>query len=302
MIKAAEPARLSVLVATVGVSVLLIGACSSGSAAPGLRETIDGYEVIVNHDPISITLPMDGYLLRHRTDVSDQLDRAADAAIEICMATQGLDFDFPPRPQRTNSEPNLYRYGLISSENAATFGYQPPPEPPELRALQAFQAEDRTAAVSSALTACFRQVADELGYTDPVGDAGFQLAQELAFGTARAAMEDDAVQSAIAEWRLCMESRRAPTIAADPYLLLTAHVAEEGEEVSAGEIETAVTDVDCKIKTRLIETWALADARLQASAIASNRTELEAARAYQLRLIAQAAEALNEGPIIDLDP
>jgi hypothetical protein len=280
---------------------LIIAACSSGATVPGVHETIGEYEVIVSYDPISITLPMDRYLLRHRTDVNDQLDRAADAAIEECMTTRGLAFDFPPRPQRTNSEPNLYRYGLVSSEHAAAFGYQRPPEPPELVALQAFQAEERTTSVSSALTTCFRQVSDELGYNDPLGDAGFQLAQELAFGTAQVAMEGELVQNAIAEWRSCMESRRAPTTAADPYLLLTAYLAEEGGSVSTNEIETAVIDVECKIETRLIETWVLSEARLQVNAITENVTELEAARAYQLRLIAQAAEALNESPIIDLD-
>jgi hypothetical protein len=280
---------------------LAIAACSSGPTVSGLHETIGEYEVVVSFDPISITLPLDRYLLRQRTDVNDQLDRAADAAIEECMTTRGLTFDFPPRPQRTDSEPNLYRYGLVSSEHAATFGYQQPPEPPEMEALQAFQAEERTASVSSALTDCFLQVADELGYSDPIGDEAFQLAQELAFGMARLAMEEEDVQTAVAEWRSCMELRHAPTIAADPYLLLTAHVAETDGTVSSNEIETALIDVDCKIETRLIETWALSDARLQVDAIARHRTELEAARTYQLELIAEASKALDEPPIIDLD-
>ncbi|MET8826786.1 hypothetical protein ABZX40_09320 [Streptomyces sp. NPDC004610] len=290
------------------LAVALLG-CSSGSGPEerggGPAGTTDPSGTAAErHVSYTQRLPIARY--SYTADEDAAIENAQHILTQRCMRTFGIDYA-PPGREPTAPAPADRRYGLSSASEAERLGYHPDSGPlptgPDLPedALKVFYG-NRGAEIGSGgkimyegkeipENGCFGQAMDTLAdeYDDPAGAA---VARHISTSSYDESRSDPAVTAAFRKWSACM--RNAGFEYDSPMDPLNSP-AFQGEEISAEEKQTAVTDVECKEKTGLLDIWFKAETEIQNAGIKKDSKALEKLRTAHREKVDAARRIIEEG-------
>lgn len=295
--------RLAVLATAAALAAVACGSHSGPESLTVFEDSDDrfeavnaaGHSVVVDWTVPEIRLPLDQFVLMPNPHASDLVSVAADRLIEQCMADKGIDYDVPDRQIRGVESLHLRRYGPIEESVVRSYGYELPPSPEDIQAIEEFQRTTQPPEVDEALVGqisendagppvgdgCVFTWSSELADPDPDAGERFFQAQGLAVSSLESALLDPATQAALQRWRDCIADRGiAAGTSAHPLVI-------------EGGIDTAVADLECKRESDLVETWAAVEAVLQADIYADNAALFETAKAEQVDYITAAAASLG---------
>ncbi|MEU3648422.1 hypothetical protein AB0E59_33950 [Lentzea sp. NPDC034063] len=278
-------------------------------AAAGTITLVDRNEVAAAPPPVGevrpvhsgkdIVLPLDRY--QHSPADLTTIDRATAVLARKCLSGFGQTWappDPPPVPESTGSS----RYGLMDSDQASKSGYHPaesaprqpegrPAAPPE--AMMIYTGKGTTSIGGKRIPedGCLGQARRELEQGVP---AALQAAELIRIDQEmfEQAQRDDRVQRAMANWRKCMsESGYDYT----DVWAANNDIRWESETPLPVEIDTAKTDVTCRQRTGLVDTWLAVETAYQRQAIAERAERFDALdRGMKVRLD-NATEVLATG-------
>ncbi|MFD4668889.1 hypothetical protein ACFWNN_04090 [Lentzea sp. NPDC058450] len=238
-------------------------------------------EVRPVHSAMDISLPFDRY--QHSPADLTTIDRATAVLARRCLTGFGQTWappDPPPVPASTGSS----RYGLVDPGRAAKSGYHPADSAPQEKP------EDRPAPAPEAMMIYTgKGTASVGGKRIPEGGCLGQARREMERGVPEAipaaeligldqqmfeqAQQDDRVRQAMTAWRTCMaESGYDYT----DVWAANNDIRWEAETPSQVEIDTARTDVACRKRTKLVDTWLAVETAYQQRAIAERAARFDA--------------------------
>ncbi|SMC48600.1 hypothetical protein [Lentzea albidocapillata] len=245
-------------------------------------------EVRPVHSARDIALPLDHY--QHSPADLTTIDRATAVLARQCLNDFGQSWappDPPPVPASTGSS----RYGLVDHDQVSKSGYHPAESAPP-------QPEDRPEATPEAMMIYTGKGTTSIGGKRiPEGGCLGQARRELERGVPAAipaeelirldqemfeqAQRDDRVRQAMANWRKCM--------ADSGYNYTDVWAANndirwDSETPLQVEIDTAKTDVTCRQRTKLVDTWLAVETAYQRRAITERAAQFDALdRGMQVR-------------------
>jgi hypothetical protein len=255
-------------------------AASGESSAPPL-ETADG-----------LSLPIEQYLVR--TSASHVINLADLMLVRNCMAKYGFSYAVPTTTsvmQTDTDGANMSRrYGITDASVAAQWGYEEPPtqnssaddvnqvtslSDAEYIMLWGHSKASNTATVSTLANGtavpaggCMGVARSQLSKHDNL--ASSDPAEQIDDESFANSQSDPRVADVFSAWSRCM--------AASGYNLKTpldAMATYAGAaSPSHAEISQALTDISCKNKTKLIQTWVGVETSIQDQLIAQNQTAL----------------------------
>ncbi|MFJ8631062.1 hypothetical protein [Streptomyces sp. NPDC093568] len=282
----------STRLATAALSALLVttGCVADRPAGSGPTAPKPTAEVL------SLVLPFDAYELSH--EESFTVAKARDLLIRSCMRRRGHDWKTLDYPAHVDDLKNRRRYGVIESEVARIFGYHATPEilsaandVTERRKERDEQlGPDAVKAAYNEKNGCGYQANDFLQRDG--ANADYDDFNKLSSGLLDRAKKQPEVVAALRGWESCMRKKgytyRTPDEAiADPRWWTEKSAAETADQASRKEeIATAVADVRCKQRTRLVKVLYATESRLQRQAVAHRHTyfeQLASAKAKNLR-------------------
>ncbi|MFJ7421249.1 hypothetical protein ACIQXD_21925 [Streptomyces uncialis] len=217
-----------------------------------------------------------------------------------CARRYGVTYD-PPQATAVLAPPFAdRRYGISSAREAARWGYHLPPQPDpasdstpsaaEQLVLYGRRADGRTPRDAThrgrrvPAHGCLGEGVEKLRKPYEFS-AGADAASRIAARSFVRSRQDSRVRAALAEWAACM--RKNGFSYASPMDPLK-NPAFQRSGISRQEKETARTDIACKRRTRLLETWFEAEARAQRTAIAGDTARLERLRGLHLAKVREA--------------
>ncbi|MFF2022378.1 hypothetical protein ACFVW2_11325 [Streptomyces sp. NPDC058171] len=229
-----------------------------GCSDPGSGGTADGARPpAATRQATALVFPIDSYQLSEsdRNTVSE----AVDILIRDCMKQSGHDWRVVRAPQQEVNWMNRLRYGVIEIEVAKTYGYRTSAEllfSDESRQFRADIKERRSELTKSEWETSWkcRQEADaHIDRGVNVQQTNYQKFRKQSY---EGAQRDPDVVRAVAEWRSCMKDAGFPYASPDAAAEDPRWRQEEGEPSTyraPEEIATAVADVTCKNKVRLVD-------------------------------------------------
>ncbi|MEV6296398.1 hypothetical protein AB0M41_39650 [Streptomyces sp. NPDC051896] len=238
-------------------------------------------------------LPIAAYSL---TSAQSALIQSAEQKLEqTCLARYGISYSFVRQPETHTAD---RRYGLSSPEEASAYGYHlppgptvpaPPPPPGMLTVLRGEGATYHGKAVRKG--GCRAEAVERVEgrYARPDISAA---AAAIADGGYAQSMRQPAVVAVFRRWSSCMAASGGYHYAS-PMDPLDVPAFAKGRP-GAREIPTAVADVACKRKTRLLPVWFGAEARIQAALIGERAGALAQLRRIHRAQVA-AAKAVLKG-------
>ncbi len=297
--------RAGAVVAAAG----LVAGCSGGTGGQGGSGVAGGGTRRTGEGPArpggGLTFPLDAYFPAQQG--IDQYMLGLYELADRCIAAQGIQM--PPLnrsfqyPAYGNGQPpgsgEGYDFGLTSMAVARRQGYYWPtvhPSPsrmyvtkPRLSGAEKVVAED-----------CLSKAYRELGVS---GGGSWYHAQMLQFDDYGASTAAPEVRAVFARWSACM--------AADGYHYQTPIRAQLGfpggspesglgqwqklERPSQAEIQTAVADVRCKARTRLVAVWSSVLRQIQAASVRKYLVSLRAGMAAFGRALRREVALLAAG-------
>mgnify|MGYP000465740875 CR=1 FL=1 len=218
-----------------------------------------------------IILPLDRFSASHRE--RGVIEYAGELLIADCMGRAGHGYRVIDR--RTERPEPSRRYGPWHRGSILRHGYRAVDTPLAQR-FQANKMAPRPIGEQRALASCSRR-ARRISLPDPLpGDLA-------AFSTHSSALESQRAKRAIQAWHSCLkDSGIIPPGSADPW---TPRSALHGSE---RQIVTALADLRCKSRVRLVTRLAHAEAAIQSRWIAANHETL---REQQDRIAAAVSAA-----------
>ncbi|MES9525258.1 hypothetical protein [Streptomyces capoamus] len=241
-------------------------------------------------------LPVENYMLPNADTA--QVEDARSAVESACMQNHG--FTFKP-PSASNTVPAGFdgvnmerRYGLADDNSARTHGYQLPgavdPAQEQADSDAEEKAENRTDAWDKVLDeTCIPEANQKVGIINPTDPAGELSARSFETTKAQAP-----VVKALAAWSSCMNraghSLRSPLDAGSAFP--SAAGGGTASKPSRAEVRTATADVTCKRNSRLVAVWYKAEIAYQTKQIAVHSKQLQAQKAHNAKLIANARAVL----------
>ncbi|MEO3874359.1 hypothetical protein ABGB18_36670 [Nonomuraea sp. B12E4] len=231
-----------------------------------------------------LVLPLDSY----QASPADQalVEQAHAELFRRCMA--GMGFAVPSRSSvgPVAFDPHRERYLLADEQAARTRGYHPPAALRTAAGRGVSDAQTTSPGYAAAANGTGRAGGGRDAAVPPGGCAGDAYAK-LTPSSVTEAMErvaalrdwswdrsqhDSRVVAAFTAWSSCMAALGYdyPTPRA-----ANNDVAFKTGEPTPREIATAVADVRCKRRTKVVETWAAVEAAYQNQAIAEHRADLQ---------------------------
>ncbi|MFJ3642431.1 hypothetical protein ACIPRD_22065 [Streptomyces sp. NPDC090108] len=243
-----------------------------------------------------VKLPLDSY----QVSASDfgTISSALISLTRTCMKGAGYDYaaGHSPAPGSVQTG-NSRRYGLLDPRDARTHGYHPPFVPD----AAALSGRGESHAYRIALTGTGKPTGKKgqfddgcAGKANALLDQGIDtdavnLPQWLKRDTFQRSMSRPAVRAVFADWSACMRAKgysyASPLAPFDDRRLV-------GAQVTDAERAVAVTDIQCKDSTHLVQKWTAAEAALQDAAIHAHRADLAEARAETAKTVARAKDVL----------
>jgi hypothetical protein len=246
----------------------------------------------------ALHVPFDDYTLS-TLDIQT-VEYAEDLLIRDCMRGRGLRWEMLPPPASEDPNPlNRRRYGLIEPELAARYGYHLPPQVPELAARDAVwdrrdrlpRAERSAAYGDDGQGGCTAQARRHLREDIPNFNDQYRL-NDFATEDFAASQQDPEVLRVYDSWRACMAT--AGFDYANPFAAFDDPAWGESSRPSEREIAVAEADVRCKQETRLVETWAAAEERIQLDTIRTHPQDFASFRHTKDTHLAAARQAIRE--------
>jgi hypothetical protein len=239
-----------------------------------------------------LALPFDRY--RPAFAEETEVVRARAKLVQACLHDHGVELDVPPddrTPGPLDLSPNLRRYGVIDEPTAAEFGYHFP-RTPEERKSQAARRRWSAALTEAQRTALFGDRGCTAEADARLTSVDDDFLTDADFRSLRASERDPRVSKAVAAWRACMGERgygyETPSAAiSDRRWNLDAEV------IPAGEKQTAVADVRCKVTAHLVEEWHDAEAAVQEEEIQRERPRFDALAAARAARLASTRRVLG---------
>ncbi|GAA1595301.1 hypothetical protein GCM10009731_55830 [Streptomyces globosus] len=289
--------RPLLLTAAALAAVTALGGCTSEPARPGGAAGDRGepaVRITPQPDPANAPLPLDAYGF----DTSQQkvLQQAQDILTEACMHRIGFAA-FKNTSTYVTAGAGARRttsgIGLVDAEAAKKYGYRsgglPDREagaaqkrdPSETAAL--FGPQDGAPAPAGAPEGgCAGEAARKLYPRSTTGAAGAPagngLVDELARQAADRARADSRVTAAVTEWSACM--REAGFQVKTPWELQQMEGTRWTGPVTSEEITAATTDVSCKQRTKLSDTWTAVLAAYQTQLVEKRKQDLDQERKH----------------------
>lgn len=227
-----------------------------------------------------IVLPLDRY--QHSPDDLTTIDRATAVLARRCVREFGQTWVVPdplPVPASTGSS----RYGVMDYDEVSTSGYHPPdngqpkspdlPEPPP-EAMMIYTGKGMTSFGGKQIPegGCLGQARRTVERDVPATIQAADLI-ELDQSTFVRAQQDDRVQRVMAGWRGCMaESGYSYT----DVWAANNDIRWSAQKPSQAEIDTAKSDVLCRQRTKLVDTWFAVETAYQRQAIGERAEQFEA--------------------------
>ncbi|MET8584827.1 hypothetical protein ABZX39_28715 [Streptomyces collinus] len=295
--------------AVAALAAAALTACGGPSAPPvdhstpthGVAERPPVHDVPVLSGDYSGKLPIAAYSL---TPAQSELIQSAEQKLEQkCLARYGISYSFTRQPETHSAD---RRYGLSSPDEASAYGYHLPPSPrasdPPIPPgmLTVLRGGDDRGRSGKQVTYHGKAVpkggcrAEAFGrvegkYARPDISA---VAAGIADGSYAESMRQPAVAAAFRTWSRCMAESGGYRYAS-PMDPLDAP-AFAGKRPGAHEIPTAVADVACKRRTRLLPVWFGVEARIQATLIGKRAAALSELRRIHRAQVAQAKAVLGQ--------
>ncbi|OKH99034.1 hypothetical protein A6A06_25920 [Streptomyces sp. CB02923] len=277
--------------------LLLLAAtgCAGAQARPAAPRPTAG--PAVGAEARNLILPFDSYAQSDADLLT--ISSAEDVLMGDCMRARGMTWKTLPRASGEDADPpNRRRYGVIEPEVAHRYGYHPPPDPPasaqheaDEKARDAALAprERRAAYGTDGVGGCWKESHDRLEQRIP--ESAESLFNDLNLRLFDRSQRDAGVIRAVRAWSACMA--RAGLHYATPAQASDAPGWNKFPRVTAREIKVADADVRCKQETRLVSTWAAAEARMQRAALDRHAAALEALKTGSARWLASARAVLS---------
>ncbi|NXY98093.1 hypothetical protein HYE82_27735 [Streptomyces sp. BR123] len=303
--------RLPLLLAA-AVAVAALGACSGpstekqGGAAAATGEP--PVKVTPQPDPANAALPLDAYGF----DKSQQkvLQQAQDILTEACMRRIGFasfknSNTYVAGPDTRRSTSGI---GLVDADSAKKYGYRTGELPNRDAGAPAKRDPSETAALfgpqdgvpahpGAPEGGCAGEAARKLYPKGPKGTsttpAGNGLVDELTQQAGDRARGDSRVTAAISQWSSCM--RDAGFQVKTPWELQQMEGTRWTGPVTGEEITAATTDVSCKQKTKLSDTWAAVLTAYQNTLIEKHKQDLDQEKKHLGEQVAFAEKVLKDG-------
>lgn len=267
-------------VAILAVLATITGCGTDSTSATDFNDDI-AVKVPGEVDPGTLKLPLDKY--RVSKEGRTVLDQAVATSINTCMRTFGFDFNSQWKSTGFYFLANSRRYYSYDLSTARENGYHPAKE---LLAQQAGLGKNIPTAAQRAVLFGQGQSAQS-GKTIPSGGCQGQalkltlkgahskpdtaLVDELSAQSFERSQQHKQVVAAFTRWSACMKEAgfryRTPREANNDQTFNT-------DTPSQLEISTAVTDVKCKKREKVIETWSAVESAYQEQAIEKNITAL----------------------------
>ena len=287
--------RRARLVLGVGALVALMAAC-----VPHDPSSEQPRQPTVRVSP-EIKLPLDAYKMSRRELAI--YDTAVDVITQGCMRARGFDWWIPDRT-RVRPSFNVRRYGVIDLEVAGKFGYHLPSDPVS-QALQRRDAnlseELRSAAVGSdGSEGCLQTAAERLGIDVP--DADYALVADLDFKSLDMSVADDAMMRSNTAWHTCMSGAGYPKYESPNDAISDERWNLDSPTIPKLEVEVATSDVRCKLKVGMIDTWLAVETQVQENMIARHSTALAVVAAANRRSLANALDVIARAGAQNLAP
>lgn len=260
--------------------VLILGALIAGCGSDAQQVHKD---VRAKLDPQSgqIILPLESYAMT-QAELQD-VSHANALLIDECLGQQGRDF--PRAAQDWDAIPVLpdRRYGVWTSSDAKTNGYELPAAPgaAELNAQEDALSESWWTAYQSCESKV--QVLPQMGANSSSKKSSVDQGMRESFDALKASSE---FASILKEWTGCITSKGLTPNTAENYLVPSFPPA--GEE----QLRVAGIDVECKESLNIVQPLADFEARQQMAYIDQHESELTEYRAQVEKVIASAREVL----------
>ncbi|WP_330458197.1 hypothetical protein OIB37_15610 [Streptomyces sp. NBC_00820] len=300
------PLRGAAVAALAGAALTACGGPSSppaghDTAAPLVSSAPAAHDVPVLSGDYSGKLPIAVYSL---TAAQGDLIQSAEAKLEQeCLKHYGISYSFARQPVTRNAD---RRYGLSSPEEAKAYGYHLPPSPevsapPVPPGLQTvLRGETRGRGTDGRVTYHGKTVPKggcragavervEGKYAQPRISAA---AAAIADGSYAQSMRHPDVVAAFRSWSRCMAASGDYHYSGPMDPLNVPAFAER--HPAAWEIPTAVADVACKRRTRLLPVWFGVESRIQAAAISKQAGALAELKRIHGAEVAEAKAVIEE--------
>jgi hypothetical protein len=245
-----------------------------------------------------LILPFDSFQLSLEEIYQDSAAR--DELIRRCLKKEGYGWPALDYPSSAPDPKNRRRYGVIEEAVAKRLGYHPAPG--MLGSIDVVkQREERDKSLSAEVfnavydekSGCAKKSSDYLVRNG--GRADYDLFNRLSAETFDKARSEPEVRRATYAWRSCMAEQglkyTAPSDAADDQRWWS----KDTEHPSSAEIATAVADVGCQRKSKVIISWYNAEKRLQREAVKEHRGYFDSLRRAKNINIANARHVLAGG-------
>ncbi|MEW1550918.1 hypothetical protein [Streptomyces tsukubensis] len=267
----------------------------SCSCSPGFTPTRPAEVPGPTPQAARLVLPFDAYVLSGGE--LNLAGNAIDVLMRACMRAQGHPWEIIERPLKAKMFMNRGRYGPLEEEVARRFGYHPPPQfigtdqelsRREERRNRRLSPEAGRAAFDPRI-GCSRRSDDLLWRA---GRPDTEQLSEYGAQTMRASQRDPQVRAAIDAWAKCMKGKgfsyTHPFEATDdPRWTIKGRALET-------EIKTALTDVECKDTTHLVDIWFSTERNMQKELVRRNQPYFSALLRKKIARVTSARETLNE--------
>ncbi|MCX5377327.1 hypothetical protein [Streptomyces sp. NBC_00091] len=283
-------------------------ACSGGSAdgggpgsgsgsSPGAEPRI---KVTPQADPARAGLPLDAYAFDK--DQLKTMQQAQDILTDACMHRLGFSsFRNSNTYVVTGTERGSTGIGLVDAEYAKKFGYRNGALPDRPRDTKKQDPNEAAALFGPQNGAPAQPGAPEGGCSGEAtrklypesGKAGTKLLDELTQQANDRARGDSRVLAAIGQWSSCM--RDAGFQVKTPWELQQMEGTRWTGPVTSEEITAATTDVGCKQKSKLTDTWAAALTAYQNTAVEKNKEGLDQEKKHLDEQVRTAGKVLKDG-------
>ncbi len=243
---------------------------------------------------LRLHLPIDDYLLS--IDEIYTVEAATDILVRGCLASRGVKWQPLDRPTFGDWR-NRRRYGVIELDVAQRFGYHAVPA--LLGPVQVYNERVRRyrslshAQLVAALdptTGCEKKGISELRKQSPPLDDS--QASNLQAQSLDESQHRPAVLQALAQWSVCMA--QAGYHYPDP-LTASADSRWKTKSASPAEIAAAVADVQCKVRTDLVQIWYQNEVAVQAEMISRQADYFATLGKAKAQLLATASRLIEAG-------
>ncbi|CAL9344420.1 hypothetical protein [Streptomyces sp. enrichment culture] len=233
-------------------------------------------------DPATWRLPIETYMPTPSATLA--VAHVRGRLMDECMSKAGFD-DWKPAPDLPDIDGRSFtdgRYGISDAEQVAKWGYHR--DPVLMKAYNDAMLEgavDESGAPDEQVRQCAEQA--DTGVTAAQTNP---LIEQIDIEGYKASLDEPAVKDVFAKWSACMKAEgytyaTPPDAQEDPRFM-------DPENITAEEIATAKTDLVCRDRHQVAETWFNTEVKLQRQAITENQDPLNDIRTANR---AQAAKA-----------